>query len=377
MKKLISREFIFWIGLFALNLVFISGLSFLYLKYKSRVTIDEKIIEELSEYERGVVLLASTNNFLKHLTKKEIVDYAVNWKNVIITVPIPFVDANFMTNVRGKYVNTNDLGYRGTINFRKQIEAAKKVRSSGGKVVVLLGGSAAFGLYSDDDYSDIVGNINSLAVESNQNIIAFNFGMGSYISSQELATLVFYASYLEPDIVIVFNGYNDLQKIASSNYKYHLGTGVTVVYNNNRPNYSFSSEYLDEKIDIENLKDGFLKEFINWYKRNLIEISRFSRSHGAHVIFASQPIMGLSSNQACNSNTAFDKYKKLYPLLTMAAQEVAFDEKRPYLNSQGLFLGKDCKEGYFADEVHLTSMGQKILAKEFMKLILSISASGE
>jgi lysophospholipase L1-like esterase len=377
MNKFKRKEYVFWIGLFMVNLIFIFGLSALYLKHKNRISIDEKVISQLSEYERGVVSLASTNNFLKHLTDREIMDYATNWKNVIITVPIPFVDANFMTNVRGKYVNTNDLGYRGLSNFRQQIEIAKKVKESGGKILVLLGGSAAFGLYSDDDHSDIVGYVNSIALANKQNLIAFNFGMGSYISSQELATLVFYASYLEPDFVVVFDGYNDLQKISSSNNKYHLGTGVTVVYNNNRPNYTFSSEYLDEKIDIENLTNDFLQEFINWYKRNLIQISAFAKNIGSEVIFISQPIMGLSSVQICNSNVAFAKYIKLYPLLTKASQEVAVLEKRPYLNSQELFIDKDCNQGYFADEVHLTSKGQKIIAEKITEIISSKSSSGK
>ena len=60
--------------------------------------------------------------------ESDVKGYVENWERVNSWVAMPGTTGNYQPNVRGKYANTNDLGYRGTVNFRDRSRRPKKPR---------------------------------------------------------------------------------------------------------------------------------------------------------------------------------------------------------------------------------------------------------
>jgi len=88
-------------------------------------------------------------------TPKPLSPYEVNWAEVNVMVPMPYVGGNYKPNIRGVYVNTNDLGYRGVTDHEQMLKEARILKSGGFNIVVFTGGSAAFGAFSDNDDTTI------------------------------------------------------------------------------------------------------------------------------------------------------------------------------------------------------------------------------
>ncbi len=293
-------------------------------------------------------------------------EYRDNWAQVLAFVPIPGVSGNFLPNVRGKFVNTNDLGYRGTVNFRAQIAEAKQWKARGGKIAVYTGGSVAFGLYSDDDRTDIVGYLNQMSREQGSKIKFYNFAMGSYTSGEELNALVTYAAALEPDLLIVFDGFNDAIRLTHPP-PYNVGIGVPYMYLSTRKSTPvlFQSEYLDRVYDANNVSAEQEAEFFEHYERNIRLMARIMAGGGGTTIVATQPL-GFYKN-ACSHpppGSYLNDIAGFYPKMIAAARAVSAEQKITYLDLTGVFEGsQDRCRGAYADSVHMASVGQRVIAE--------------
>jgi hypothetical protein len=93
--------------------------------YESFRRYAKKMQNELKEAEiRELYILAKNNNDIYHLTNKLIQPDTYNmtnirpyWDLVGFMFRVPYLMFHYTPNIRSGYITTNDLGYRGEINF--------------------------------------------------------------------------------------------------------------------------------------------------------------------------------------------------------------------------------------------------------------------
>src|SRR5262249_54590414 len=106
-------------------------------------------------------------------------------------------------NYRSGTVNTNERGFRGG--------AVTSPKPVGRRRIVVLGGSAVFGTGASSDEATFPARLQAaLRARSGREVEVVNGGAPAYVSGQELARLIYEVVDLEPDVVIVYDGFNDL-----------------------------------------------------------------------------------------------------------------------------------------------------------------------
>lgn len=150
------------------------------------------------------------------------------------------------------------------------------------------------------------------------NVTVYNFGYTSAVSSQELVTIVTEISELSPDLIVQYNGANDIDHplyydprpgypynyfVYETNplinpdrlpmWKYVIGTNAIVksVYQtyfpNEYQNFLLSKKALREEIGYNS--EQWKKEIVNIYTNNLMKAQKISVAFGSEYIAFFQP----------------------------------------------------------------------------------------
>jgi len=374
------KRFVFYGVMLLAPLVVAAMLVIAYQKYRRHHLASLQAPKAQAEsYQQQLVetirVAQATHGVLTQLAGSAIDEYARNWAEVMKWVPIPGVSGNLNPNVRGKYVNTNDLGYRSLINFRDQIALAKQQKADGKKVVVLVGGSTAFGTYSNDDDTSIVGYLNANSAAHGSELTFYNFANGSYTSEEELNALADYANQLNPDLLIIMDGANDAFRMADPDV-YHVGIGVPFTYLTIRAVYpsQFKSDWLDRTYDVNALSSVDVSEFFDFYERNLHLMIAIMKSLGGSTVLATQPVADVRNPCYAPATRPIDiNLQKFMPMMAAASNSVAVNEDMQHLDLTGIFDGPNelCR-GSFFDTVHLASVGQRKVAERLYNASMQV-----
>ena len=295
--------------------------------------------------------------------------YKANWAQANVLVPVPYVGANYTPGIRGPYVNTNDLGYRGVTHHEQILEDARALKLAGFKIVIFTGGSAAFGAYSDDDETTITAYLNLFLTKAGRRVKVYNFAMGSYTSDDELASVVMYALDTFPDLLVVMDGYNDA--VRGSLESYAKGVGIPYAYDTIRKAYQvpFQSTFLDKRYEVGSV-DAF-EAIRKRYDRNLKRMKTLMESNGGQVLFTTQPLRHYKNTTVnCQQDKEgfLDFVIHQYPKLIQTGQQAAGNDG--YLDLSNAFSGFTDACPFFVDRIHMSSAGQKVVAKQLLPLIL-------
>lgn len=304
------------------------------------------------------------------------------YKNAIQMWPVPFTTAHYTPFIKSKGLNTNDLGYRGTKNYYEQIALAKDVHLRGGKVVVVTGGSAAFGAVSSSDEKCIVGLLNKYAKRDNKDIVFFNFAMGYYTSNEELAALVFYASALHPDLLIDINGFNDLIRVSSSN---------TPEFNRTPFMYPNLVNILHEQVLLPppseqyfllksvHPDDHYVNQVLESYRMNIQAMIGIMKFSGGKCIFLTQPVRSVMNNFEYLKVGGFreDQVKLAAALKRLAhiTEMTCRNESACYyLNILNIFsnIRQEDANIYMLDNCHMTDTGQQALTEKLYPVVIKM-----
>ncbi|MDY6972045.1 MAG: SGNH/GDSL hydrolase family protein [Thermodesulfobacteriota bacterium] len=298
--------------------------------------------------------------------------YVNNWKDVSTFQPVPFTVLHYKPNIRGHAVNTNDIGYRGTLGYFEMVELSKNIHSEGGKVVVFTGGSAAFGAYSRSDEDCIVGYLNRLAEGAKVKVAVFNFAMGLYTSDQELVALAIWAADLNPDLLIVMDGYNDALRI--TNEEYTLGAKIPYAYGELRASLGQftdfpSSGFFARRYDVS-ADQAQLGEVLRVYGSNLNRMCHFMAGYGNKTILSVQPVRGYRNS--CSESVEYAKrIHNIYGSFVRKAREVAEQCSAEFVDLTRVFEGTDDASIFFTDSVHMNSEGQKEVALTLFPVMMN------
>ncbi len=286
----------------------------------------------------------------------------------------------------------NDLGFRGDIpTLPKENEYR----------IFFVGGSAAMaGCPLKNTISGkIEANLKSVGLT---NAKVYNFGAGSFNSAQELSLLVHTLVDYRPDMVIIYDGANELQPYLYDprpNYPYDfllrqnsflklknlknlkLRQIFSIVLKKSR----FISKVFGEKIEkdffytpelrkeVGYLSDDWKIKIISSYVNNILKMNVLSESYNFDFIAVYQPLViykePLVGKEKSLYGTA-EFFKDVYDSMATTLNNIeGRSGKNFFYDFRNVFDGYD-KELY-TDYVHVTIEGNEIIAGEITKIIIS------
>jgi len=254
---------------------------------------------------------------------------------------------SFTPNVSGKYITTNDYGMRSRWSLKEMVQRAKNNRDEGKQNIVILGGSVAFGYGAINDEQTISSMLEEML--KNDEYEVFNLAQGGFTSFMDLFSLSVIGLYLEPDIIIIMEGYADTLHLAYKSIGGELAWGP------------FSKS--EQKSDPE-----FAFDF---HYQNLNNMLRLGTHSHRRAILALQPLSGFENN----STIEIQKIKKMwgfYPRIREVMKLVAKNNNAEFIDLSVIFKEEKNASINFFDKVHLTVTGQKKVAEVFSKKIRTL-----
>lgn len=277
----------------------------------------------------------------------------------------------------------NELGYRG---------AEPTAHKPDGEVrVFVVGGSTVF----EGDPSLPALLEESLHERDHSGVRCFNYGVLSSVSGQELARVVFEVADHQPDLVVMFNGANDLtspvQYDPRPGYPYNFlieennpllrrdvssyPTWTLFAYGSHLLRILFPGYFAERFAGLESLREdaGYLTpewrdQIAQGYVVNLVKTQRVAQAFGADFLAVFQPlvffkeILGPREQEIAAPLEGFGNMARDLRFRTRLALDEA--RRRNGLAMQdlsGVFDGVE--DDVFYDFVHVTEEGKRILAE--------------
>ena len=302
----------------------------------------------------------------------------------------PFVVYGHRPSQRTPAVSINGDGFRGA--------AWNRDKPAGTRRVVVLGGSAAFGVGASGDAAVFTAKLEARLDERARahggRVEVWNAAAVGYDSSQELILLATRLVHLAPDVVVCFDGWNDFNASAlmpegqlglvhpkfseidvllgrSSQPVLELLRGLDVV----RSLESGMRRRL-RKLERKQVRDyGDYADrsatALPRYERNLRAMIRLARGFGAVAVDAPQPELCLRRDPpprelAMRRGKEDDGYTAyaaaVYPRFVAAARAIAASEGAPLADCTTAFDG--LAEPFFTDCVHFDDRGHEVIAAQ-------------
>ena len=276
-------------------------------------------------------------------------------------------------------INTNQDGFRGKeISLEKPLDTFR---------VFVVGGSTVFGVGSSSDSTTIPAYLQKqYDFNSELNIEVINAGSPKAYSFSNAALIKKSLINYEPDLFIIYSGWNDLGKSSDGKY-FDEDTSVQIngVFSfllKNDYYKSFGILFKNYQIwrisTVENvaMKNYDYSEQIaeNW-QNTWNEVCELGKRNNFDVIITLQPLLGSGSKQLTNEESR--NYKLYNQDIKLSAYE-DFAGVLPELNTK-CTKSKDLRnifqninETIFYDAVHTGDLGNEIIAKELFELSLPI-----
>ncbi|MHC4946080.1 MAG: SGNH/GDSL hydrolase family protein [Planctomycetota bacterium] len=308
----------------------------------------------------------------------------------------PHLIYKFKQDQRTSLVNINAQGFRG--------RDWSKERSSASRIIV-LGGSATFGVNASSDEKVFTGVLERLLNDDDPGRAeVYNAGVTGYGSKQELILLATELLDYQPDLVVIFDGWNDfyfggvrpegiVDAISPSYYEFDE---ILSRYSQRWTNVfrvSAFFRYLEKKVREATAASGPPRRFGHYsdnvatylpeYRKNLTRMVRLARANGVDVILVPQPELyhrkgkipkveqELRKKFNQEKRAGYEEYARTqYPAFIEAAREVAAAEGVPFVDSTAAF--DDFKGVAFTDFVHYTDRGNEALARYLLPAVSKV-----
>jgi len=313
---------------------------------------------------------------------------------------------------RTPYFTTNSKGFRGSKEFSS---FSKK-----GKRIIVVGGSAAFGhgLPNDDDtFQAQMENLNS-------KYEVINAGVGGFYSGQELTYVVTELVDYHPDIIIAFDGFNDLfwpwyadrysgrllnDTELGFNYNFlpflegHLVDSyqnrTSIFYSFRRffnnviersiiltkirgeekakfPRQDKSARVSDDKKGLDKKRNEYFEKILNTYTNNLIKMNDFCHSRRIKFIVVFQPELGQKSiitdtehnyliwwPRAWNVDNYEKEFPQLYKRFITQSKNILTKKGIDFIDINDYSEYKNNQNTLFLDFIHPNKSGNEIIAQ--------------
>jgi lysophospholipase L1-like esterase len=292
-------------------------------------------------------------------------------------------------NQRAGAVSINERGFRGG--------PMPDAKAPGERRVIVLGGSTAYGYLLDETEkvfpAVLERRLAAAPPPGAASVSVWNCGVVGYDSAQELALLAHDLAHAAPDLVILFDGWNDLHVSGRTPPGAPLRTGG---FGDLEARVARTEEPLRGLLRASAFFRGLERKAARFrleaeeraaagrplgvfaehpaalprYRRNLTAAVRLARAFGARALLAPQPEAHLRAEPVPEAEArvraeerapGYSAYARaVYPKFRDAAREVAAAEGAAYLDATRLFDGRE--ERVFLDDCHLDPAGMEVVA---------------
>jgi lysophospholipase L1-like esterase len=283
----------------------------------------------------------------------------------------------------------NEFGFRSNHPFVKE-------KKEGVMRIAMLGGSTVF--QGAPFSKTIIGYLEQMMKDDGKNIEVMNFGAVSYVTGQELSLLLHTVSDFKPDLVIVYDGGNDITIPHGGDprpgYPYNFmayETGLEYIRGETTAiqlvglllrksalvRKFFDRPLQDNLVQIKKHRravkfgsKGWEQAIADAYVSNVEKMCIVGKGFDSKVAIFLQPLFGVSLDSAgeymaTNSEDkthayATEQYKRLKSLIK-ELDEKYVGEGCSYGNLSDLFQRED--KGFYWDFIHTNNAGNEIIAR--------------
>jgi len=306
----------------------------------------------------------------------------------------------YMSNSDSKgAIQLNELGYRGPVPAK---DKGNEYR------ILVLGGSTVFN-GSPESYS-IPAQLERLFHESGRQCVrVYNWGLISAVSGQELATLVFRALDYDPDLVVVYDGANDVlspyyfDPRPGYPYNFMLTEAGQLLAERRATfpdllaaglqrsrilNFAFGDALSGRLVDNKHLREqceygtpAWEERIADTYADHVERMAVIGRAHGVDVAVFLQPLLFHRSNRVGREKdlpawTLLSQYiHRVYPKMRAAAAarvEAIADDRARFVDLS--LVVSESNEELFWDQCHVNNRGNEIIGRRIFSEIHPIVA---
>ena len=283
-------------------------------------------------------------------------------------------------------VNINNEGLRGTeINIPKAVDDYR---------IIIIGGSTIFGAGMAYDYQTIPSELNEKFKKKYNNVEVLNAGISSITSFEEVYHFKEKLIQLEPDLVIIYDGVNnihykktsepeilntDAEKLQIKDFQKYLRTPVVLYRYVLLPiihSEQFNSLNVEKSDENQKLQSHYGSEVSNsigslWYK-HMNEFCQISNEKQIESVVIIQPTLYHGDKPLTKFEESIyedsEYFKKTFDILI---------QKSKNLNNCSMVMDfsnsfENVSEGVYFDKSHLNNLGNKIIAEKIYEKILPI-----
>jgi len=282
----------------------------------------------------------------------------------------------------------NGLGYRGKEPVLPKPADEYRVFMLGGSTVFL--GEPPIPVLLEEEFKQ----------QGWPQINVYNFGVISSVSSMELARLVFEITELEPDLIVVYNGGNDIlgpyrhdprpgypfnflvyenNPLLESNVASYPAFAL-LAYGSNMARYFFSAYFAEKFANFDQLREETKWGSAQWkeqtakiYVSNLVKADKISHAFGAEFIAFAQPLLYFKDHPASEeADLAGNSERTKYCLdvRQKIREEIEKSGINPTVKIVDLSdIYDNTADWVFTDAIHTTQDSKLIVAQEMYKHI--------
>lgn len=296
-----------------------------------------------------------------------------------------------------KYINA--LGYTGEIPAMPKPKGEYRIFFLGGSTVVS----------GDPSLPKLVQNI--LKQKGFLNIKIYNFGIPSSVSGQELARLVFELPDLAPDMIVVYNGGNDIMHPLSWDprpgypfnfivYENHplitkklnnYPAAALFAYGSNLMRYFFQDYFMKKFIPLDEarkecnyMSPGWKDKIAEIYVNNIIKAGKISKAFGIEFIAFFQPLLHAKDPEKFSEeeqklfrsedNDRF--YREVLELTVGKIKSAVNKHNTEFIDLSGIY--KNNSAWIFTDPIHTRQDAKNLPAQKIAdKIVAKINKSAD
>lgn len=286
--------------------------------------------------------------------------------------PITYLEPNSSS----KTISVNNFGFRGNdISMEKNENIFR---------VFVVGGSTVYGSNASSDESTITGYLEQFLQKSNneQKFEVINAGVPGDWSFQENQKIKGMLIKFEPDLIIIYDGWNELN-FNNEEFEEDL-IGYYLSYLPQKFQYYFHTPELitkmfsflekQQEIDLDKLSE---EKVSRWYQRHS-EICELSKNKNFMTIIIFQPHLDLGKKPLSEfeNNILINHPQKIakiaYPYFQNGLHQL--DEQCTKTDDfSGIF--DDVDEPIFFDNGHIGDLGNEIIAKRMHQLVFEVMSN--
>jgi lysophospholipase L1-like esterase len=309
-----------------------------------------------------------------YVHKKQVCD---SWVFRLIYIdPISGISQS-IPNQHSSAININSYGFRGQEILMEKPEDTYRI--------FVVGGSTTFGIRSPDQKTipgHLEQNLNKLNFDKKIEVI--NAGIGGITSTDELQLVTTKIVQFDPDLIIVFDGNNDIVNFAGKTKNKWSDDAITLTWKQYLSFYKTPfvvGGIIDDakaSISLSIFNPNFV-EIAQVWKKNMITICELGKQQGFDTIVVLQPFLGtgnktLSDFEKENLETRYVTFstQSLYDGYQLLADELNNLENYCYKSSDFRNTFDDINESVYFDRVHVGPESNKILADKMADMVVPI-----